>query len=229
MRQGLPDIYLIEGLRVAHVYVLISEEGLTLIDSGTPGEAGKIVKQIEEGGYALSDIRAIVITHAHSDHTGCVAELARRSGAQVLVHRDEVPYLEQTASLPYKGFVQRLVFGLSERVMSRFEPCRVDRPLQDGDVIEALGGLQVIHVPGHTPGSIALYQPERQILFCGDIFFHNNPKKRLQASPWIVSVDVAQVWESARKLAALSVKSLCVSHGELILEGAQEKMRAALV
>lgn len=91
MRQVLPNIYLIEGLRVAHVCVLISEEGLTLIDSGTPGEADKIAVQVEEGGYALSDMRAIVVTHAHSDHTGCVAELARRSGAQVLAHRDEVP------------------------------------------------------------------------------------------------------------------------------------------
>lgn len=229
MRQVVSGVYLIEGLRVAHVYVLASEEGLALIDSGMPGEVDKIVKQIEEAGYALSDIRAIVMTHAHSDHTGCVAELARRSGAQVLAHRDEVDYLEQTASLPYKAFVQRLVFGLSERVMSRFELCKVDRPLQDGDVVEALGELRVVHVPGHTPGSLALYQPERQILFCGDIFFHNNPKKGLVVSPPIVSVDVAQARESARKLAALPVKSLCVSHGELILEGAQEKMQASLV
>jgi glyoxylase-like metal-dependent hydrolase (beta-lactamase superfamily II) len=229
MRQVLSDIYLIEGLRVAHVYVLTSEEGLTLIDSGTPGEAEKIVKQIEEGGYALSDVRAIVMTHAHSDHTGCVAELARRSGAQVLAHRDEVPYLERTASLPYKAFAQRLLFGLTERLIFRFEPSKVDRPLQDGDVVQALGGLRVIHVPGHTPGSIALYQPERQILFCGDIFFHDNPKRGLQVSSRIVSVDVVQARESARKLATLPVEALCVSHGELILEGAQEKMQASLV
>jgi glyoxylase-like metal-dependent hydrolase (beta-lactamase superfamily II) len=229
MRQVLPNIYLVEGLRAAHVYVLASEEGLTLIDSGTAGEVDKIVKQIEKVGYTLSDIRAIVVTHAHSDHTGCVAELARRSGLQVLAHRDEVPYLERTSSLPYRTLLQRLLFGMSERVVFRFGPCKVDRPLQDGDIVEALGGLRVIHVPGHTPGSIALYQPERQILFCGDIFFHNNPRKGLLVSPPIVSVDVTQARESAQKLAALPVKSLCVSHGELILEGAQEKMQVALV
>ena len=229
MRQVLPDIYLIEGLRVAHVYMLTSEEGLTLVDSGTPGEIDKIVRQIEEAGYALSDIRAIVVTHAHSDHTGCVAELARRSGAQVLTHRDDASYLERIAPLPYKALVQRLLFGVSERMVFRFEPCKVDRPLRDGDIVEALGGLRVIHVPGHTSGSIALYQPERQILFCGDIFFHDNPKKGLQVSPWVVSVDVVRARESAQKLAALPVKSLCVSHGELILEDAQAKMQAALL
>jgi glyoxylase-like metal-dependent hydrolase (beta-lactamase superfamily II) len=231
MRQVLPDIYLLEGLRVAHVYVLVSEDGLTLIDSGMPGEADKIVKQIEEAGYALSDIRAIVMTHAHSDHTGCMAELARRSGAQVLAHRDEADYLEQTASLPYKTFMQRLIFGLSERMMSRFEPCKVDQPLQDGDVVEALGGLQVVHVPGHTPGSIALYQPERRVLFCGDAIFNQLPiggKQGVRFPPAIVCVDSPQAQASARKLAALPAEAVCFGHGEPILEGAGEKMRAAL-
>jgi glyoxylase-like metal-dependent hydrolase (beta-lactamase superfamily II) len=166
------------------------------------------------------------VTHAHGDHAGCVAELARHTGAQVLAHRDAVPYLERTASLPYTTFLQRLVFWLSERVMSKFEPCKVDRLLQDGDIVQALGGLRVIHVPGHTPGSIALYQPERQILFCGDVFFHNSPKKGLWVSPAIISVDAAQAQKSARKLAALRVETLCVSHGALILTGAQEKMQA---
>ena len=231
MRQVLPDIYLIEGLHVAHVYVLASEDGLTLIDSGTPGEADKIVKQIEEAGCALSGIRAIVMTHAHSDHTGCMAELARRSGAQVLAHRDEVDYIERTASLPYKAFMQRLMFGLSERVLSRFEPGKVDRPLQDGDVVEALGGLQVIHVPGHTPGSIALYQPERRVLFCGDAIFNQLPiggKQGVRFPPAIVCVDSPQAQASARELAALPAEVVCFGHGEPILEGAGEKMRAAL-
>ena len=60
MRQVLPDIYLIEGLRVAHGYVLASEEGLTPIDGATPGEVDEIAAQIEEEGYTLSDVGAIV-------------------------------------------------------------------------------------------------------------------------------------------------------------------------
>jgi glyoxylase-like metal-dependent hydrolase (beta-lactamase superfamily II) len=230
MRQVLPNIYLVEGLRVAHVYVLTSEEGLTLIDSGTSGEAGKIAKQIEVGGYALSDIRAIVITHAHSDHTGCVVELARRSGAQVLAHRDEIPYLERTASLPYKALAQRLLFGLGGLLM-RATPCPVSRALLDGDTVEALGGLQVIHVPGHTPGSIALYQPERRVLFCGDAIFNQLPvggKQGVRFPPAIVCVDLSQARASTRKLAALPTEVVCFGHGEPILERAGARMRAAL-
>ena len=97
MRQIVDDIHLIEGVGPAHVYLLVSDDGLTLVDSGTPGAADKIAAQLEEGGYALSDVRAIVSTHAHSDRTGALAELARRSGAQVLAHQDEVVYLELIA------------------------------------------------------------------------------------------------------------------------------------
>jgi glyoxylase-like metal-dependent hydrolase (beta-lactamase superfamily II) len=227
MQQILPNVYLLEGVRGANVYLLASEAGLTLIDSGNPGGTKNIVDQIE-AQYILSDLHAIVVTHAHSDHTGCVADLARRSGARVLAHRDDVAYCGRTATLPYKNVIQQLLFGLTERVIFRFEPFKVDRPLQDGDVVETLGGLQVVHVPGHTPGSIALYQPERKILFCGDIFFHINPRKGLTVSPFIVSTDPAQARKSAQRLAGLETNFLCVSHGAPILDGAQEEMLKAL-
>jgi glyoxylase-like metal-dependent hydrolase (beta-lactamase superfamily II) len=97
--------------------------------------------------------------------------------------------------------------------------------LEDGDTVAALGGLQVIHVPGHTPGSIALYQPERQILFCGDMFFHNNAGTRMRIAPGIVSVDKAQTLESARKLTTLSVETLCAGHGAPILTQATERIQ----
>jgi glyoxylase-like metal-dependent hydrolase (beta-lactamase superfamily II) len=225
MRQIAQDIYLIEGLRAAHVYLLVGEDGLTLIDGGTPGEIEKIVAQIEEVGYTVSDVRTIVVTHAHSDHVGALAELARRSGAQVLAHQDDVAYLERKSTLPYTGVLQRLLFGLSERLIFNFEPCQVDRTLQDGDVVEALGGLQVIHVPGHTPGNIALYQPERQILICGDTFFH---MRKVTVAPRIASTHPDQVRESAQKLADLPAEMVLFGHGDPILEGAQEKLQAAL-
>jgi glyoxylase-like metal-dependent hydrolase (beta-lactamase superfamily II) len=152
MRQVVPDVYLIEGLRASHAYVLVSEGGLTLVDSGNPGEAAKIVSQLEEGGYTLSDLRTIVLTHCHADHTGSAAELAQRSGARVLAHREKVPYIEKTEALPASSFVRRLLDWVSDRVF-RTAACQVDEALEDGDVVDALGGLQVIHAPGHTPGN----------------------------------------------------------------------------
>jgi glyoxylase-like metal-dependent hydrolase (beta-lactamase superfamily II) len=230
MREVVPDVTLIEGLRGAHVYLLASGEGLTLIDSGTPGEFAQIARQLQEGGYALGDVKTIVLTHCHSDHAGNVAELARQSGAQVLAHEDEAPYVEKTASLPAGSFLRRVLVWLMERVFTS-PPCTVDRALQDGEKIEALGGLEVIHAPGHTPGNIALYQPERQILFCGDTIFNGTPFSRIegiQGPPRLFSIDPDQAQRSARALVERSIQVVCFGHGEPILERAQERLAEAL-
>jgi glyoxylase-like metal-dependent hydrolase (beta-lactamase superfamily II) len=233
MRQIVPGIYLIEGLpgNSANVYLLASGKELTLVDSGLPGAADQIAAQLQEKGYPLSSLQAIVLTHSHGDHTGGAAELARHSGAQIMAHQDEVPYIEQTAPLPFGSLLKRLSNWLGDRLLFKRAPCKVDRALQDGNVIEVLGGLQVIHTPGHTPGSIALYRPERRILFCGDTYFNKNPmtgKTGLQLSIPLFTLDVAQMRESARKLAALPVEVLCCGHGEPILRGAGEQVRVLL-
>jgi glyoxylase-like metal-dependent hydrolase (beta-lactamase superfamily II) len=230
MKEIVPHVYLVEGLRSAHVYLLNSEEGLTLVDAGTPGELGQITAQLEKGGYALTDVKAIVLTHCHADHAGNLAALAAESGAQVLAHEHEVPYVERTASLPASSPLRRVLVWLMDRAFSS-PPCKVDRALQDGDVVQALGGLRVIHAPGHTPGNIALYQPQRQILFCGDTIFNGAPfsrKQGIQAPPRFFSVDAGQAERSAKALADLPLEVICFGHGDPIVEGAQEKLREAI-
>jgi glyoxylase-like metal-dependent hydrolase (beta-lactamase superfamily II) len=224
MRQLLPGIYLVEGLRAAHAYLLTSEDGHTLVDAGTPGEADRIQGEIEDGGFSLSDVKAIVLTHAHNDHAGSAAELAERSGAEVVAHQTEVPYIEGTAPLPFTALHKRAFSWLGDQLL-RAKPCTVDRALQDGDVIDALGGLQVVHAPGHTPGCMALYQPDRQILFLGDVLFHREEGPGLP--PSIVSVDVDMAAASARKVASLPSDVACFGHGEPILEEARERLREA--
>lgn len=167
MRQVVSDVYLIEGLRGANVYLLLPSQELTLVDSGMAGDADRIVAQLQEAGYALSQLHSIMLTHAQGDHTGGAAALARRSGAQVLAHRDEAPYIEQTQSLPTASFIQRMLNWVGDRFLFRVSPCQVDRLVEDGDAIEALGGTQMIHTPGHTPGSMSLYRPERDPLLRG--------------------------------------------------------------
>ena len=147
MRQVVPDVYLLEGVQGCNIYLLAGAGGLTLLDAGMAGQADRIAGQIQEGEHALSDLRAIVLTHFHVDHAGSVAELAGRSGAKVLAHRDEVPFVEGRATLPSASRLMRVLIWMSDRLsqlsdrgMFQTPPAKVDRALTEGDMVEALGG-----------------------------------------------------------------------------------------
>ena len=231
MQRVAEGIYWIEGARGCNVYVLTSGEGVTLVDTGMAGEAGRLDAELRQQGYALSQVRRIVLTHSHFDHVGSAAEIVRLSGASVLAYRDEVPYVERTQTLPSRSLVQRLLMALEERVLPRPVPLPVGKALEDGDVLDAAGGMRVIHTPGHTPGSMCLYQAQRQVLLCGDTLFNKNPmtgKPGLRLSLPIVSTDMAQVRASVRKLSALPVRVLCFGHGEPLMANVQERMRSLL-
>jgi glyoxylase-like metal-dependent hydrolase (beta-lactamase superfamily II) len=108
---------------------------------------------------------------------------------------------------------------------------KVNRSLSHGEVLEDLGGLQVIHTPGHTPGSICLYQPQQRVLFCGDLLFNGNPltgRGGLRFTISLSSADVAQARESVKRLDGLAVDVLCCAHGAPILERAGARIRELL-
>jgi hypothetical protein len=125
---------------------------------------------------------------------------------------------------PVTDSLKKAMLGLMDLVFKTHVE-RVDTTVSNGDTIDALGGLQVIHVPGHTPGSIALYQPQRHIMFFGDIIFNEGG---LKVAPKIFNVDTAKVTEAAHKLAAYDIDIACFGHGEPYTENAGERIRQFL-
>ncbi len=142
----------------ANVY-LVSDKRHVLIDAGT-GSNGRYIRRAIEQSVSLEEIDAIVLTHEHFDHCGGVAQLRERCNAEVYMHEDGAAVVEEGRNWSADWF------GASQ------EPTTVDRKLQDGDVIDVGGAaLQVLHTPGHSPGSICLYEATSASLFSGDLIF----------------------------------------------------------
>ncbi len=187
--------------RVVHHYALLEDDGITLIDGGfLSNPPSKTAALLEEAGRSLSEVKQIILTHGHIDHTLHITELQRLSGAKVLAPRLDRAHIE--GAYPYRG-VSR-VCGLLEktaRTLFRYEPPVIDQWMSPGDTLPFWEGLEVIPLPGHTAGHVGLYSEVHQLLFAGDLFsnFHFNPKP----PPRIFNVDNGLITESIRRANAL--------------------------
>jgi len=139
-----PGIHWIEGTK-ANCYLLTDRE-LTLIDAGMSRNPKKILAYLSKLKYQPSDLKTVIITHAHPDHTGGLAQLTRLTGAKVAIHSADADYLSGTRKFPYpKGGI-----GILFRILSFFmkaKPVRPDIILNENDTIS---GLTVIHTRAHA-------------------------------------------------------------------------------
>lgn len=231
MQDKFENIYPLKGIRGANVYLLHSAGKLSLIDTGMPGQGAKILTEIRELGYNSSQLKNIILTHAHNDHIGSAKELADITSAQISAHKQESPFIEQKNILPVASGLAGLFKWLEKWLLPRFAAPSVDKELEDGERLDILGGLQVIHTPGHTPGAICLYQPEKKILFCGDTLFNQNPvtgRPRLRLPIKTFTIDRETARKSVEKLTRFPIETIFFGHGKPIKEKGTEKIQELL-
>lgn len=227
MRELLRDVFIIEDIGTANVFLLKADNGFALIDTGIFKMTNKLIVQIEQYGLSPADIKTVIVTHCHCDHIGGVTELQKLTGAKVAAHADDIPYIlqEKVIDGPYHGMMAE-----EQRVMKRLN-CNiktVDIVLHDGDILDVLGGLRVIHVPGHTPGSIALYAETRRIMFFGDVIRNNKNKGMTIGLPEKFNVDTKQTIADAVILMRMPIDYALFGHGEPILEKTNAVMQKQL-
>src|SRR5450759_5555238 len=107
-------IFKIDGVRIANVYLVATEDGLLLVDTGMPGNARRILSFIEGMGRKPSDLRDIVLTHCDIDHIGSAAELKRLTGARVAIHELDAPVLSGQQRPQKGGLVMLSLIHISE-------------------------------------------------------------------------------------------------------------------
>jgi len=204
--------------------VLIVEGELTLIDTGYPGSSVPIAGFISSLGRSVDEIGLIIITHNHIDHMGGLAELRGMCRARVAVHQAGI--IGAGDEPPYPAGIRRLLrIPFLSNLRRRFllSPDDVDIRLADGDVIGPLGGLRVVHTPGHTPCSISLYSPRDRLLVVSDNLVRSRRDIRLPHKT--VATDFTQAVYSVRKMAGLDFNTLCFGHGKPFIGDASYRMR----
>jgi hydroxyacylglutathione hydrolase len=210
-----------------HAFLIEDGGGLTVIDTLYSAGAKQILEMIQKIGKSVTDVKRILLTHAHRAHLGGLAKLKELSGAEVYAHEWEADIAAGERKQQYTTlFPMKPLILWPLQVASRIGPaaraCAVDHILRDGDQV---GSLRVVHTPGHTPGHLAFYWPERRAIFAGDTLA--TWPEFDQGWPCFI-LNFKQNWASLRRLAELELDILAVGHGDPITRDGSERLRALL-
>jgi len=199
------------------VYAIIGE-GVALIDAGLPDSPETAIFPYLRGiGRDPSDISLVVITHGHDDHCGGAAAIVKASGARIAAHPADAAYVENPAKL-WLDLHERFPMYHPRPAVERCAGSNVDLLLEDGMRLD-LGPFEaeIVHTPGHTDGSICIYDRKGRSLFTGDSVQGRGTV--VQSGPLIYG-SMEDYVSSMMKLKALDPRTMMLDHQYLPLDGA---------
>jgi glyoxylase-like metal-dependent hydrolase (beta-lactamase superfamily II) len=240
MAEILPGVHIVEGVtppgqpdRTVNVCLLV-DNGITMIDAGYRG-AGRhaVLDYLQRIGASPSDVKRVIVTHHHLDHTGGLAAVVEATGAEVWAHTDDTPYIDGTMPRPMPAMPGGSDMNEEERrVMEQRRaamtptPVPVDLMLVGNEELRVLGGLVILHTPGHTPGHLSLFLPELSLLIAGDLLRCENGK--VTGAPEHFSAGPAASAASARRVLELEFDHLLPYHGDYLAGNACQVARRDL-
>ena len=221
------------GSGLVNSYLIDDGGGVTVIDAGLPGYWSDLLVELEAMGRSLADLRAVVLTHGHSDHLGFAERARRERGVPVSVHEADALLARGKVKNPAKGTGQIRPLPLLRFIAlaMRKGGWHIDRLAEvatfgDGATLDVPGSPRVLLVPGHTPGSAVLHLAERDVLFVGDALATVAVTTGVvgpQVAPFTADAD--QAVASLDRLAGIEARWVLPGHGEPWTDGVDEAVR----
>jgi glyoxylase-like metal-dependent hydrolase (beta-lactamase superfamily II) len=219
----------IEGVRVvpmgkANAFLIEGQDGLTLIDAGFPGKEAAVFEALRSLGRSPDQLKHLIFTHGHPDHIGSADAIVRKTGAKTYMHPLDIPMAERGGPFrpmsPAPGLLRQVMCRLFYDHNERVAPVVIDQPLTDGETLPIAGGIEIIHVPGHCAGQVALLWRPGHMLFAADVCMN---VMGLGDPVGFESLEDGRA--SQRKLASLTFDAVGFGHGAPIAKDASARFR----
>lgn len=229
-----PRLHRVGPDSIVNSYLLEESGEVTVIDCGAPGLWPLVPSELAAMGRSLDDVRAIVLTHGHSDHVGYAERARRERGWRVLVHEADEALAKAQVPNPAKGGGMRpapmasFLWWALRRGLLRVPALTEVATYGDGATLDVPGAPRVVLVPGHTPGSAALHVPSHDALFVGDAmatYAVTTGRRGPRIAPF--SADREQALASLVRIEALDARLVLPGHGEPFAGGPAEAVRLA--
>ena len=182
------------------LWLLDCPEGTVLVDTGM-GDAAleKIEAELASMGKRWRDVRLVLITHRHGDHIRNLARVAELTGAPVKAQAEEAPAIREQTGVEVEG-------------------------LDHGARLPHCGGIEVVHVPGHSAGNCCYYLPRRGVMIAGDTVF-GDEEGNLIPPPERYCLDVRQATEEIKRLLDYEFDAILYTHGRDVTRNARDRVR----
>lgn len=224
---------------VVNFYVVEDRGRMTIVDAGAPGDWDLLARHLTSAGRSFDDLDTVVLTHAHSDHTGFAERARSEAGATVRVHAGDVDRATRGATpkneagygrylLRWEAY--RTLFVLMRTKGLKVVPIAEVSAFGDGETLEVPGRPRVVHAPGHTEGSCAILFEDRRALVTGDVLSTRNPltgRTGPQIAPDGLNQDSEQAMRSLDALGSVPADVVLPGHGDPWRDGVAEALRLA--